>query len=390
MHVLRLVAAALLLASQVSPLGGGVGAAPLSGTTADPTAAARSEVAAAMAKDQIPGMAVAVIRDGKVIWSEAFGVASVELRAPATPETLFRLGSVSKLLTGTLAARLAQAGLIDLDRPIRSYLPEWSERHHPITLRQLLGHLGGIRHYNRADFDFAAPGGMIDVRNYPDRASILALFANDALLSEPGQKYVYSTYGFTLAGIVMEAATGRDFETLLREHVLEPGHVGNIVYDDRFRLIDNRSEAYDPASNYRGLVPPSAGPVVNAYPLNSAYKMPGGGFLADAASLARFGALHFEPGFLGAALYAQTFTSQRTAAGEETGVGLAWRVGVDSAKRRIYHHSGVQQGSRAHLQVYPDQRLSIAILSNLGNRPEDIAGLADRIGSLFLAGSVRR
>lgn len=354
------------------------------GAAVPAVAATRAELREIMTRDHIPGMAVAVMRGRDVIWAEAFGMANTELGAAATNATLFRIGSVSKALTGTLAARLAQAGVIDLDRPIRTYLPEWPERYPPITLRQLLGHQAGIRHYGRADYDFAASGGMIDARNYPDRASILALFANDDLVSQPGQAFHYSTFGFTLAGIVMEAATGQDFETLLRENVLDPGHITHIAVDDRFRLIPNRSASYDPVESYRGMVPMTLGPVVVAYPLNSAYKIPGGGLLSDAGSLARFGALHYAPGFLRDDIYRQVFTPQRTSGGQATDTGLGWQISTDAAGRLHYHRSGSQQGSRAHLQVYPEQRLSIAILSNLGGRPDRIGPLADAIADRFL------
>ena len=345
--------------------------------------AARADIAAAMAADHIPGMSVAVWRGEELIWAEGFGSADLEQQVPATAQTLFRYGSVAKPLTATLAARLAQRQLIDLDRNIRLYLPEWPERHPPITLRQLLGHLAGIRHYGRKDFDPSASGGMIDWRLYRDRDSILSLFAQDDLVSAPGEKFHYSTFGYTLAGLVMEAATGKDFGTLLREHVLVPGAVDDIYVDDRLLLIPNRSEAYDPASDYRG-VPEAAGPVVNAYTLNSAYKVPGGGLVGDAGSLARFGALHFAPGFVREDIYRQLFTVQRTAAGEPTGTGLGWRIATDPAGRQLFHHSGSQQGSRAHLSVYPEQRLSVAILSNLGNRPDKIFDLAASISAHFL------
>lgn len=351
----------------------------------DPRAAARTAIRRAMAADQIPAMAVAVYQEGRLIWSEAFGMADLEHNVPARTDSLFRIGSVAKVLTATLAVRLAEQGLVDLDRPIRDYLSEWPERHPPITLRQLLGHLGGIRHYVPRDFDASQPGGRNDLRLYPDRASILSLFAGDDLVARPGERFHYSTFGYTLAGLVLEAATGRDYMALLREHVLSPGGIEDIQLDDFFAVVPRRVENYDATEDYRGMVAPSAGAVVNAVPLNSAYKVPGGGLVGSAPALARFGALHFAPGFVGEAMYRDLFTVQQTGAGEATGTGLGWRIGVDESGRRIFHHSGSQQGSRAHILVYPEQRLSVAILSNLGNRPRDIAALAHVIAPSFLA-----
>lgn len=364
----------------------GLGAAPATAQEAarpDPVEA-RQAIAEAMAADHVPALSVAVYRGDDLVWSEAFGEANIENHAPARTDHLFRIGSVSKVFTATLAARLAQQGLIDLDRPIRDYLSDWPERHPPITLRQLLGHLGGVRHYIGRDFDGSQPGGRNDLRLYPDRASILALFANDDLVAPPGEGFHYTTFGYTLAGLVIEAATGEDFETLLNEHLLAPAGITDVRVDNFFAIVPGRVENYDPAEDYGDAVPADAGPVVNAMPLNSAYKIPGGGLVADAEAVARFGTLIFEAGFLTEDAYREMLTSQRNAAGEVTGVGLGWRIGADAAGRTLFHHSGSQQGSRAHIAVYPEERLSVAILTNLGNRPRDIAALSAAVAADFL------
>jgi len=350
-------------------------------------AAAAQIIEEAMEADHIPAMSVAVMRDGALVWSEAFGLANLETGEPADRESKFRIGSVSKLFTADLAAILAEEGAVDLDADIRTYLPQFPDKGAPITLRQLLGHLGGVRHYDDKDYDFAQAGGPIDWRVYPDAAAILAIFANDPLAAAPGEKYVYSTFGFTLAGLVIEAATGRDYFELVTEKILAPAGIRDIAVDDMFKLVPGRVQPYDSIDDYEGLLAPEEfGPVVNAAPLNSAYKIPAGGLTADADAIAYFGELHVAPGSFSEKTYAALFTSQKTNAGEETGVGLAWRVGTDDSGRRLFQHSGSQQGSRAHLAVYPDDKLVIAILSNLGSRPQDVDGLSKKIAAAFWDG----
>ncbi|MBC2779111.1 serine hydrolase domain-containing protein [Parasphingopyxis marina] len=351
---------------------------------AAPHPAARQALAETMAADHVPAYAVAVYRGEDLVWNEAFGTADIENDLPATPVTLFRTGSIAKLFTATVAARMAEAGIVDLDRPIRDYLPEWPERHPPITLRQLLGHLAGIRHYIPRDRDFSQPGSVIDLRPYADRASILAVFAGDDLLSAPGLEYHYSTFGYALAGLVLEAAGGSDYIDLLESHVLEPGAITGVKLDHMFAIVPGRAAPYDAVEDYAGYLPQSMGPVVNSLPLNSAYKVAAGGLVADAESVAWFGKLHFAPGFLGEDMFRQMMTSQRNAAGEETGTGLGWRIVTDEAGRTLYYHTGSQQGSRAYLGVYPEQRLSIAIMTNLGSRPENIAALGRAVAADFL------
>jgi serine beta-lactamase-like protein LACTB len=345
---------------------------------------ARAKIASAREETLVPAISISVWRDDGVIWSEAFGTADLEHNVPATRDSLFRIGSISKALTASLAARLSDEGLINLDADIREVLPSFPDKGAIITLRQLLGHLGGIRHYKSKDYDFNAPGGMIDTRPYPDDESILAIFANDMLVAPPGEKFNYTTFGYTLVGLVLEAATGRDYYDLLNEYVLLPAGVETVVIDQWFEIIPNRVDYYDPISGYEGYLPPELGPVVNSSPLNSAYKRPGGGLIATADDLVKIGAMHFEPGFLSEAMFAQVFTSQKDAAGKETGTGLGWRIGADDKGRLYYHHRGSQMGCRAYLIVYPEERVAVAVLSNLANTPGDIIERTQEIATLFL------
>lgn len=348
-------------------------------------ALAADAVRVAMTADEIPALAVAVSRHGALVWSEAFGVADLENDLAATRNTKFRLGSVSKLLTADLAAIMAEEGTVDLDTDVRTYVPAFPDKGAPVTLRQLLGHLGGVRHYLPKDRDGAAPGGPIDVRLYTDAASVLAIFADDPLVAAPGEKYHYTTFGYSLIGLALEAAAQKPFPVLVREKILAPAGIDDIVVDDHFAVIPGRAGYYDQTADYRGLLPPARyGTVVNALPLNSAYKIPGGGYAGDAEAVAAFGALHLAPGFFSEAAYAELFRPQTTNAGDALPVALGWRVGEDADGRRLFQHSGSQQGGRAHLAVWPDDGLVVAFLTNMGGRPRDSAGLAQEIAAPFL------
>ncbi len=122
---------------------------------------------------------------------------------------------------------------------------------------------------------------------------------------------------------------------------------------------------------------------MKALPLNSAYKVPGGGLVGTAEAVARFGSLHVAPGYFSELVYAELFMPQKAKDGTETGVGFAWRVAKDDAGRTVYHHSGSQQGGRAHIAVYPEQNTAIALLVNM-NYPLDIRALSDEVAEAFL------
>lgn len=332
-------------------------------------------------ENHIPGLSAAIAVDGEVIWTGESGLADLENNLPVSLESRFRLGSVSKVITATLAARLAEGGHLDLDAPISEYLPDLPAQHANTTLRQLLGHQGGVRHYGRSDFNPSAPGGLIDQRFYPDTSAALSLFVEDDLVAAPGSAYHYSTFGYTLATAVMEAATGANYLDLLEAWIAGPLGLDSLESDDPFALRSGRVRFYDPAMLYEqqlGLA--LAGPLVNALPANPAYKWAGGGLLASAADLARFGAAMSEPGFLSERMHSELMTPQFTALAEETPVGLGWNIDQDDAGRLRYHHAGLQQGTRSVLLVYPEYGVAIALMSNLGGMPQDIleeaAGLA--------------
>jgi serine beta-lactamase-like protein LACTB, mitochondrial len=324
---------------------------------------ARERAAALHAEARTPGLSVAVARGGRIAWSEGFGWARLADRAAVTPETVFQLGSVSKPLTAVGLMRLVERGSIDLDAPVRRYVPSLPAAGETITIRQLAAHLGGIRHYEPRDFGRPA---------VPTIAGRLALFAADPLVAPPGMRHAYSSYGYVLLSAAMQAAAGRDFLALMEDEVFAPlgmPSTGPMPADDPRR-----------AENY-------GAPVDGTWPLSPADARGGmwaaASFWSTAPELARLGAALLRPGFLRSESVAAMWTPQRTAAGEETGYGLGWRTGRDGAGRRIVHHGGRTQELRAFLLVYPDHDLAIAVLSN---GPADFAEEAvGRIAEPFLS-----
>jgi CubicO group peptidase (beta-lactamase class C family) len=170
-----------------------------------------------MAGARVPGLAVAVAVDGVVRWERAYGYADLEQCVPVTRFTMFRLASVSKPVTAIAALQLAEQRKLDLDAPIQRLVPEFPETPTPITVRQLLAHTSGIRHYRGDE--------AMSTRQYASLASALAIFAGDSLVHPPGTAYAYSTYGYTLLGLAVERAAGQPFLEQLRTRVLEPAGV---------------------------------------------------------------------------------------------------------------------------------------------------------------------
>ncbi|MFN0120933.1 MAG: serine hydrolase domain-containing protein [Blastocatellia bacterium] len=321
---------------------------------------------------QIPGLSVAVGVNGQVVWAEGFGQAHLEQRTPVTPQTRFRLGSVSKMLTVAAVARLYEAGKLDLDAPLQRYVPSFPDKGQQITARQLAGHLGGIRHYQARDY---SGGRNIDLEHYDTILSALKIFQDDPLVAPPGTRYFYSTFGYTLLSQVVESAAQQNFLTYVDEQVLRPLRLTNTAADKPELIIPQRTGFYERSRD---------GQIVNAAYVDSSYKWAGGGFLSTAEDLVIFGSAHLRPGFFKADTLALLFTSQRMADGKETGVGLGWRSGTDAMKRRMLHHAGSINGGRAVLVLYPATGVVVALLSNLGQTPAAVEKEAQALAEPFL------
>jgi CubicO group peptidase (beta-lactamase class C family)/signal transduction histidine kinase len=314
----------------------------------------------------VPGLAVAVATDGEVTWGAGYGWSNVEDSVPAAPSTVFGIGSVSKPLAAAALMRLVERGVVELDAPVRRYATAFPENDTPVTLRQLAGHLGGIRHYGPQDFGRAAR---------PRTATeALATFADDPLVAAPGTRHAYSSYGFVLLSAAMESAAGRDFLSLMRDEVFAPLRMESTGVDLLTDLDSGR------AVQYTGCT--AAGCTRSPY-VEYAGTWAGGGFTATAIDLARFGGQLLEGSFLRRETLEMMWTPQRTAAGDDTGYGIGWRTGRDAAGRRMVHHGGRTHQLRAFLLLYPDHGVAIAVLAN---GPADFAEDAvARIAEPFLA-----
>lgn len=340
-----------------------------------------------------PALSVAVADSGGLLWSGAYGHADLEFEVPAAPEHLFRLGSVSKAVTATTAARLVSRGLLELDAPIGYWLPDLPEHHLGTTLRQLLTHRGGVRHYLPKDFDRQAPGGAIVHRNYSNREEILALFAKDPLVAPPGTQVSYSSFGYTLASFVMEAATATDFVRLVKDEIALPFGLQSLAADEVQTVIPGRVSGYFSAQEREIIAervpdaasPAPAGGYTKTVASNPAFCWAGAGLLMTMPDLARFGAAHLDGprARINARERAMLFTPLTEANQSSPPLGLGWRVDHDAKGRLRWHHAGTTPGGRASLVAYPDVGLSIAVASNTMMTPGDVLGPSSELADLF-------
>lgn len=332
----------------------------------------RKIITATMERQKIPGLSIAVAIDGKIVWSEGFGVADLENQIRVTPQTRFRIASISKPFTVAAMAKLYEQGKLDLDAPIQSYVPNFQRKEQDITSRQLAGHLSGIRHYKRAK-DESKDEYFNRKQFYKSVTDGLSVFQNDPLDFLPQTKFGYSSYGYTLLSAVIEGASGQDFLVFMEKEVFEPLKMSNSSADDNRKIIPNRTSFYSLDADKK---------VINAPYIDSSESWAGGGFLSNSEDLVRFGSAHLQSGFLKESTLKVMFTSQKTSDGKETGTGLGWRINKDKEGRTYYFHPGENIGGRSYLWVCPNEKISVAMLHNLTGA--SLASIVE-ISKLFVA-----
>ena len=310
-------------------------------------------------KQQIPAMTVAIALEGRVVYSKGFGTADLENAVPATAETLIRTGSISKPITAVAAMTLVEAGKLDLDAPVQRYCPAFPEKQWTVTTRELLTHSSGIRHYKEGEMD--------STKHYQNMSDGFAIFAADRLLFEPGTKFSYSTYAYTVAGCVIEGASGEKYFDYVREHVLVPARMTHTFVDDVFAIVPHRARGYQVKQ----------GKVRNAGLMDSSYKIPGGGLVTNAEDLVRFGTALMDGKILKpetlAAIWTPTNLPQLENGKPSTyGIGFGVRT-IDGEK--YIAHTGGQQGTSTDMEFIPGKRFAVAVLADDEDaEPFDVTG----------------
>ncbi len=322
-----------------------------------------------MAANHAPGISAAIVENGELVWSEGFGFADLENSVPATSRTLYRLGSVSKTITATAAMQLWERGKIDLDAPVQKYCPAFPQKEWPITTRELLGHLGGIRHYKSESQDDPEIG---NTKHFESLADGIKFFADDPLVAKPGTEFHYSTQGYTLVGCAIEGATSEKFTDYLRENIFQTAGMSETQDDDLIKIIPYRTRYYSKDKS---------GAVVNADLLDSSYKIPGGGLISSADDMARFEIAVLNDTLIKRATRDIMWTPQKTVDGKQNGYALGWGTGTENG---VFHigHTGSQQGTSTAIILSPEKRDAAVVLINADE--VDAGALDDQLFKLVM------
>jgi CubicO group peptidase (beta-lactamase class C family) len=302
---------------------------------------------------------------------------------PVAPDTRFRIGHASKALTSAAVGLLLEKGRLRLDDEIQTYVLAFPKKEWPVTLRQLMGHVAGVRHY-RSEVDYMPSA-------HCDRAADgLRSFENDPLQFEPETQYRYSTFGWILVSAAVEAAAGEPFFTFMRTQIFEPLGMAKTTSDSATEPIPGIATFYYP--RFSG--DPSSGPEL-ATTVDYSCFAGAGAFLSTPSDLVRFGmavSSRLRQGFgaqggklLQPATVRKLQTPQLLASGEETEYGLGWMLETvplaGEPTRLASHASRTLLGGTTSFMTFPERGIVVAVTSNISKA--DTRSIALRIAEAF-------
>lgn len=317
-----------------------------------------------MARQELVGLAVGVIQDGKITHLNGYGLANREQRVPVTRQTMFRWASISKSLTAVAAMQLWERGKLNLDRDVRRYVPEFPDKGTPIRVRHLLCHQGGIVHYTN--------GKVIRIKRdypvaHPFENVIYALdtFRESPLVNEPGEKYSYTTHGYILLSAVVERAGKQKFAHQVRDRIAKPLKLATLQPDYQWEEIPHRAVGY----RQRG------GQVEVSTNTDVSWKLGGGGFISNIDDLAKFAAGLLNHRLVKPASRQKMWARQMTSGGEQTKYALGfsfnhYRDGelhtwsANGTGIEIVGHSGSQEKTKTWMALSPQKKLGVVVMSN--------------------------
>ncbi len=346
----------------------------ISGTAANPNSVEEShsarvdQVFNAFTRGVQPGAAVMVIRAGEIVHSKGYGYANLAAAEPITPDSTFRLGSVSKQFTAMAIALLAERGLLDLDAPAAAYVPA-IKNYDGVTVRHLLVHTSGLPDYydeiDTAEWELA--GSLPNNQDVIDYVG-----AMNAPQFAPGEKYVYSNPAYEVLPLVVEHASGKPFSRFMVEDLFTPlGMDNSLIHDHHRPHINHRVLGYSKTDD--------------GYELNDENVLNGitgsGGQYSTLEDFYAWDQALYGNEFLSEALLESVFTRAILNSGEAIDYGFGWRLDEYRGHRRIAH-GGSWVGFNTAISRFPDLGLSIVILSNRAEY--DPVAVSDQVADIYL------
>jgi len=302
-----------------------------------------------MRERHIPGAAVVVIKNGRVIKASGYGLANIELNVPATKDTVFEIGSVTKQITAAAIMLLVEEGKIDLDEKIGKYLLTAPEAWSKVTVRHLLTHTSGVKSYT-------AIGSGFELTKRMKRDEFVKAIGAFPLEFEPGARYIYSNSGYNLLGFIIETVSGKCYWDFTRERIFKPLGMNQTANRDPQFVVPNRADGYEWENGKL---------VGRDYDLTDVFSA--GAIVSTVLDLAKWDAALRNETLLKKTSLKKMWTPFVLSDGKPYPYGFGFNV-ADFRGHRLISHGGQTAGFAANISRYVNDNLTIIVLTNLGDQ----------------------
>ncbi|NQY28917.1 MAG: beta-lactamase family protein [Flavobacteriaceae bacterium] len=303
-------------------------------------------------KKKVPGIAITITKNGETQFSKGYGYADLDRELLVNPATtIFRVGSVSKPISATGLAKMVAKNQLKLSDSIYDCVSYFPKKEYGFTIRQLGGHLAGIRSYKDNEFMNNKP---LTIKEG------VSLFENDTLLFQPGKGYSYTSYSWNLLSLVMQEVAQKPFEDIINDEVLVPLGLKNTFPDKQQELV-GKAICYLKKRKRK---------FIEATPVHNFFKLAGGGYLSTSEDIAKLGNAYLTDEFLSDEVKDKFTTSQKIKE-ELTYYGVGWQASYDHKNRPYFGHIGNGLGGYGIFYVYPKENIVVSILMNCSNPYQD-------------------
>jgi len=319
---------------------------------------------------QLPGLSIAVIRDGKVVRAGGYGFANLELKVPATKETVYEIGSISKQFAAEAVMLLVEDGKLSLDDSIRKYLPANApEIWQKITVRNLLNHTSGLKDWTEVkEFSYR--------REY-SAEEFIDLVKSFPVQFQPNENWLYSNTNLPLIGIIVERASGKSFEDFVGERIIKPLSFPSIRFKHQEEVVANRAAGYVLRNEMWK----------NGEPFRPKVIAPSGGILANTIDLAKWWEAVLQGRVVKQTSLEQMLSPTKLNDGRLVAHGFAFFTDSFNGHKVIQHFGSTVGGFGSIVKYYPNEKITVAVVNNLEDGGFNSEYIAKRVANFYISGA---
>lgn len=299
----------------------------------------------------VASISAGILHKGKIVWLNAKGYADLSHHVPAAPQTIYRIASISKVITAVAVMQLWEKGKINLDADALKYIPYFPKKKYRFTVRQVLQHTAGLRNYK--------PGEFNSTTFYPTTKDAVGVISNDPLIYKPGTKYLYTTLGYNLLAAIIEDISGMKFIDYLNKNIFEPTRMNSTYAEYQREIIPNKAYGYAKNKYHQ---------IQNAPMADLSIKFAGGGLVSTSEDILKFANALLNGKLIKHSTLDTMLIQTHLSNGQVIESGLGFEIKKDSYDNKYFGHYGFGTGFVSLLAIYPKDSTAVVDLINTDDR----------------------